>query len=378
MTSREVRPCDAANTPAGDPILPELSDEVRRGTEWRSSFLRGLIEPSLGALLVAAFVGLASFAVLFALGTPERLLAAQPYFAEGGWDRPPFVTADVLHARAQPADEPTVFVLGASGMHAAVGPDEMTALLRAASGDDDLRPLYLTAWGATTWEMLAVLDGLGPALRGVVVLGVSPSLLSRDEGDLATLLETPRFGFLSTAVDAEAMRLSLPMPARLGVHLWDVRGYYLSRVHIARARLLRGPASRDSNRNYTGVTMPADDPRWAATVAGFDAHSEYHAELIARTVRRLQGRSVRVLLVEAPWNPAAAGDPQLEQLHRRHVALMERVSSSAGVPYVRLDVEAGLRPEEFLDVTHVGSAEAWSRFTRALAAHVTPELALCE
>jgi hypothetical protein len=359
------------------------SDETPGPRPGRWSLLRrGLLEPSLGAVATALVVASSCALGALAFGQPERLLALHPYLAEEGWDRPPFITVEVLRELREEGDPPRVMVLGASGMQFAVAGGEMTEVLRKATGESELRVLNMTAWGQSSWEMMAIAEALSPVLEGVVVFGVSPDLFTRPRGRLGELVSTPRYGFPSPAVDAEAARESFEVPRRTGVYLWDQRGYFFSRLMIARNRWLQGPAPSEP----PPLEPPSDwsdemwhelDERYAAELSLYESNADYHAELLVRLVQSLQSRGVRPLVVEAPWNPRARREPGLHELHRLHTERMTALSATLGVTYARLDLETELEPGEFMDLTHLGSHAAQSRFTRALAERIAAELERC-
>jgi hypothetical protein len=352
------------------------------GTGRWAGLRSGLVEPSYTALLVAAVVASACFAALLGFARPDRLIPVHAYLAENERDDRPFVTADVMNAVQNGGMAPHVAILGASGTREAVSrPDAAALIIEAAGVPVDV--LHLTTGGQTTWEVLALVDALWPVLDGVLVVGVGPTLFSAEPAEVRDLVRTPRFGFASPAIDAEASRLGFDVPLRTGVYLWDQRSYFLSRMRIARSRVLRGPVQADPHR-FDELPPPSDElwerieDRFPQRIASYERNVAYHAELLGGLIRRMSERpGVRVLLVEAPINPASLESPLVRRWYGTHIERMSAWSRAWGVPYERLDEEAGLTAADFHDITHIASPAARSRYTRVLVDRIVRELGEC-
>ena len=193
---------------------------------WQS-FLRGTTRPSVSALLIVAFVFfiiLSSY--LFLLTADVMGGPVHRYFMDGEFDSQTIVTYRALSMKD--ASSPLVVILGTSVIIRCVL-DEQTLASSIALHTSNKPVVYnLSADGQNTWEMAALVDCIPQGLSGVLVVGMTPSLLTFDSERLGLSITKPKLGFVSPSLDQEARRAGITPPIRTGIYSYDNAHYFLA------------------------------------------------------------------------------------------------------------------------------------------------------
>jgi len=270
-----------------------------------------------------------------------------------------------------------VLFLGGSAVQAVTSSE---ARVEAMLGDEVGRPIEVvnvTMLAQSLWEMLAIAERL-PRFDGVVVVGVSLSMMLRQEKDLRARFEQPRLGFVSEELDAEGRRIGVEPPWRSGIYLWDNRSYLLERVPNVFRSLFRGPAHQSVDRY---LDKPVQGPQeWEMGVQDLKSLLKQGREdplietrnrdLLLRLVEHFQARGrVEVVLLQSPVNPDLLDEvgPSVFPVRRNALGAMAR---QHGSHYWYLDEEAGLIPEDFVDLYHVRTRAAQERYLKTLCQHL--------
>jgi hypothetical protein len=365
-------------------VLPKAGGRAKPAEATVSAwtvFLHAATQPSLGAVAGAAGITLLLFAACLAFITP-RFMADRPgYVAQGPTDDYAFVSAQALRTRAARHDSPAVALFGASALRESISHDNHIREAVGTRAGGRVAVHNLTTSAQTVWETAALTDYLGPQFEGVVVLGVSPYLLSAARGELAELVEQPRLALQAASFDDEARRAGLRVPRRTGNYFVDNDKFFLARIPKLALHLATGPVARAQARylNKKPLTAAGWDDMAEKIKDKLDNYAENadgNLAVVGRTIERLRSRGrISVALVELPTSPRAmrtvVGEP-LERQHRERVTAFAR---QHGVEYWSLDRAAGLADGDFFDWCHLSNVDAQRRFTDVLSAKISQSLA---
>lgn len=214
------------------------------------SFLAGCHAAFARVLLLALTTNVTIFAALCVCVTPRTIVDKNGFLLIHCLDHYAMVTAKALalHSSAQSSPR-SIVVLGTSTTVLCVTSEQgLAELVREESGMSTVAHNMCTD-AQSTWEMAALVNYLPPHFSGVIVFGMTPGLLSHgisegtgvDQYSLTEVLNSPRLGFVSHALDAEAQLAGLHVPFRTGIYVWDSRNFYLSRRRAILRNLLSGP-----------------------------------------------------------------------------------------------------------------------------------------
>jgi hypothetical protein len=365
-------------------VLPSAGKRARTADATVSAwtvFVQAATQPSLGAVAGAAGVTLLLFAACLVLITP-RFMADRPgYVAQGPTDDYAFVSAQAIRTRLATDDAPAVALFGASALRESISHDSQIRESVATRLGGRVAVHNLTTSAQTVWETAALTDYLAKPFEGVVVLGVSPYLLSAGRGELAELVEQPRLALHAASFDDEARRAGLRVPRSTGNYFVDNDKFFLARIPKLVLHFVTGPVARAHGRYLNKKPLTAagwDDmaEKIKDKLDGYGDNVEGNLAVMGRTIDRLRSRGrVSVALVELPTSPRGmetiVGAP-LGQQHRERVTAFAR---QHGVEYWSLDRAADLADRDFFDWCHLSSVDAQRRFTDVLSAKISQALA---
>lgn len=351
------------------------------------SFWRGATSPALPALLVALSIIVAASAAICVFMTQEVIArSGYRYFMAGDLDTHTSVTHKVLSF--QPSDSPVVVILGTSvTIRCVLREDRLAALIEAQSGKTPL--VYNMATDAqTSWEMAALADHFYPARKGVLVVPVNPALLSYeiDSGDpssLARIIETPRLGFVSSALDEEARIAGVKVPFRTGIYSLDNMHYLLARRFVVISNLING--GRDYGDPLTAPWMKRvnNSTFWQKEIENFSGlikrYEHNHLNNLAVLSRFIShfktSGKFSVILMESPINPRWHDTLLGAKFFPRFRKDLQKFAAQHGLPFVPISDKARLQATDFVDYEgHIGTASGRERCTTVLAASIAKEL----
>lgn len=359
---------------------------MTRTTSWLArikvpdAFLRGVAEPSVLAASVAVATVMALFlAYCVVFGAWFSASPLYRYLMTDDLDTYTNVTHKVL-ARQGDAG-PAIVVLGTSvTVRCLAGEVALSEAVHRLTGrrlgTDDL-----ATDAQTSWEMLALVDRLPPRDGGVLVIGLSPGVFEFGSGEgqwqsLQALIDAPKLGFVSAALDEAARGAGARVPHRTGIHALDNAGFILSRRRELLTNLIRGGKAYGEPLNaywYANVNRPefwqteiADLPKRAALYA---ANAPLNLAVLERVVARARAVGARgVVVLESPLNPGWNAVPAAQGFFARYRSDLAALAARTGAVLVRATDEAGLIQSDFVDYEgHLGNAAARDRCMGALA-----------
>jgi hypothetical protein len=369
-------------------MAPGIHDVRREATPGpggaRRAFVEGLTRPSPVAIGLALAFNLLIFAALAIVLTPE-FIAARPagLLAEHPADYDAFVTSRVIAVGLQPVEQPVLLILGGSTIRSALLESDLAEGLR--DGDlHGIRVIKLCTSRQTLWESLALAEHLPAGARGVVLVGVSPTLLAMGEEELSELARHPRLGIRSQLLDAELHRRGLPVGPRSGIHLLDNAAFLLPRLGNLLRHARTGSPQEELDSRYVG-TRPA--PAAVASAVAervnrrFDdlpANRPSNVVLLDQIVGTIRARTqLQIVLVESPLNPEFVQVNRRQDVVAEHRTQMAEFARARGLTYVLLDDAAALSPADFHDWAHLADRAALRRSAdavlRSIRAYLAPD-----
>ncbi len=353
---------------------------MQRGENLAGNLLRGMTAPSV----LAASVALATIALLFAaycliFGAWFVASPLSRYLMTDDLDTYTNVTHKVLSRQAEPG--PNVVVLGTSVTVRCVASEQALSDRLAAETGQQLRTDDLASDAQTSWEMLALVDRLPPKQGGVLVIGLSPGLLEFGTGEgrwksVQGLIDAPKLGFTSPAMDAAVREAGLKVPHRWGIHAVDNAEFFLSRRKDIVKNLLRGGKTYGEPLNaywYKNVNRPEF---WKTEIAELPANAALYTQnaptnfaVLEKVVARARESGASgVVVLESPLNPGWFAVPEAREFVSRYRGDLAAFAGRVSATLVRATDEAGLNPPDFVDYEgHLGNAAARERCMGALA-----------
>ena len=354
--------------------------DVGAGNRALSDFVNGLTRASVVSAAVAlATVAMSFVTYCFVFGEGFTASPLYRYQMSSTLDTHTNVSHKVLSRAGQPGAN--VIILGTSVTIRCVESEAALSDRIAAASGRRYRIDDLATDAQASWEMAAIVDRLPPADGGVLVIGLTPGVLGvnpvgDDRSALRGLMNWPRLGFVSTAMDDEARQMGIDVPWRTGIGALDNAGYILSRRKLFVRNLLRGGLVYGDPlkaRWYDDV----DDPDfWAKEIgrlpevaADYNANAALNFDVIARMVERArQGRTVEVVVLEAPLNPGWLAVPEGARFFARFRADLDAFARRIGGHHLRIADRAPFMKADFVDYEgHLANAAARKRCSDALA-----------
>ncbi len=340
------------------------------------AYWRGLTRPSAAALIGIALMLPAAFALSALLLTPRGLASLDPgSLMVDGRDEDAYLTLRALQLRCSDFPGPFVLIGGTSSLRECVLDADAMARQVGKRAGRPVRVFELCGGGVNLWEAAALLDQCPAGRPAVVVLGLSPAMLSHDRDRVRRFMTRRRTGVDSPVFRDQMRAFGLSPADPTGLYFFDQRRFLTPRA-VSLKNLLLGP--RQPVRHYFLGRGPWTDLDWdrhadrmRQTADGFDANGGQNLDALERILRGLgRDRRLRIVLVEMPMHPrmqATIAGP-LERFRGRVGQLADRL----GAPFVRLDERAGTAPGDFADYTHLRHREAMARCQAALVDLVVP------
>ncbi len=274
------------------------------------SFFEGLTRPNLTSALVMLSVVLISFLAYIAI-VNDKLLASDAYrfVMDKDLDTQTYASHQLL--AAEPDDDPAVLIFGSSVMVRCVKDRTTVADLVAAQTGQPIRVYNLSTDAQTSWEFEAMIDRFPDGGNGVVILGASYGFWTYSREHLEELIEAPKLGFPTPAIDAAARELGIKVPFRTGIYGLDASKYFLARRNTVLKNLLRGGHSYADPLDAYWMDLVNKPEFWAEEIAqlpdyaaAVEANLEMNLDAVARAIANLRTKGdYQVILFEAPINP---------------------------------------------------------------------------
>ncbi len=347
-------------------------EQSNRG-ELLREFWRGLIRPSLGALVVTAIVLIACLALT--LIYLDEQVAARMLRSKAFPSRDSKCTAHILEISHSRDTRPSIMIVGASATRASIN---NAFLLQALTAQTENKPrlISLESGAQSIWQSVAYTDKLNPDFRGVVVFGVSHTrLIAHDKSVLTRLFNEPRFGFVSPSFDDEVHRAGLSVPRRTGIYALDNRHFFLPRVRYVTGFVNKNFRARQTNHRKDPDRVQQRRKDQLKTLDPQSKLFKDHLDTIGRLIDRLQSRQhVRIVLLQAPVNPQALYDADAMDNIGLYKEKMKSFADNKGVLFLDIQDDAKLVPDEFSDLVHLKDPKAIQRYTSILASHLVTQL----
>ena len=353
-----------------------------------SEFLRGALRPNPLSLFIALGINLALLVIVGVAVTPEAIAKHYRYLMSDGFDRYSRVTGETLALQAKGRASASVVILGASTtLRCITSEHDLERMVRESSG------LVIDAHNfctdaQSTWEMAAIVDRLPQAFDGVLVIGVTPGLLSFGTGigereqfaSLNSLLTSSRLGFAADAMDEEARRVGLPVPFRTGIYAVDNREFLLARRRIVLRNLLRGVPKFEDPLTAPWISYVNRPEFWQEEIAKMPALVERYRRnqgvtlpVIERMMRNLARRGrVAFLLLVSPIHPGWYKEPVGAEFYAAYLVELKDFAERNQMSFMNIAADAELVAADFVDYEgHIGNAAARDRCMRVLADRVS-------
>lgn len=341
---------------------------------------RGLVGPSLAALLGAGLVSLATLGLCLRLITPELLLSG--FFVTFSGDDEASLTAAALSSEQTPVNRMELALMGSSASREALESVHGVELRVASSLDLEPRDVTfraLTAGALTHVNAVALVDRLPKDFQGLIVLEISERNVSLSLREATDPIEGPRLPLDSELFDEAMVKLGVETPRRTGVLFLDHYRFFLARPG-AIARLWRGPVEPafhqiESFPAPTETEWVEIERRSTDWTRDYPERAPINLELYRWLIEHLLARpGVGVALLQAPRNPdisaRAYANSEAGPMWARFRRDVEQLAARCGVPLWRIDEDLKLDGAMFRDGAHIDVAEGRRLFTEELARRV--------
>jgi len=366
------------------------SSRPRRGSVRRpapAEFLRGLLAPSLLALLVGLACAGTALALLHHAVVSGEFLAVPEgnllIYEHDDAMHETYLLADLR--RDPPRGDVVYFVGGSKVLEMVESPESIAAELRRVSGRD-IEVYLLGSCGQSFADDLAIVDSLPPSDgRGLVVVAVDYRRFVFDETHLdRTVSHGP------ILVESRALR------EIVGRRVWWARYTDLLLPRVLRqlstwafyneGGILRGRLPRHEYVQHrfqtfeTSVRM--EDRRahleWIAGTGSerLASNAAYNEELLRALVATARAKGLRVVLLETPRDIGLIGD-RWDAVVAQERAICADLASETGVSYVDFVSQAGLETRDFADLFHL-LPSGRAKWEPLLAEHLQPDLRTLE
>jgi hypothetical protein len=342
---------------------------------------QGFVTPSPFAFagMMAIFVAVA--VAIFAGLTPQRISGPLGvYLPRSVRDHEAFATREAIRLSLPPAaGEPQqrVYVISDSVLaHAFASDTRLAAAITAASGRPT-RVGFLATPLQGPIDQAALADVATRSRPGVVVLGLAFDEFAVVPSHLLELDRLGRLGVRSDWADADVRSLGGTPRPLTGNYVIDNRNFVLRNLRITLGRAALGRPALRRIDDY--LPTPPVDPAYAGKVRAvmlgrlrtLPTTDTAGVVILTDTVRRLQARGNRVLLVEAPLSARLLDDPADQQRYAAYLTWSAALSRSLGTGYCRLADHYAPPPSAFPDLIHIVDPVAQARLRQALAACIT-------
>jgi hypothetical protein len=361
-------------------------NEVKQMPQGWSGFWVGAMQPSLAALLIVLFLNGAAFVAICLFVTPSFMSGPKHlYLMTDELDSQTHVTRKVLDF--QSLQNPSVVILGDSLTKMCLANDKQLADLVAQELGEKVAVYNLATDAQTTWEMAAILDRLPSDFIGVVISALSLGSLSHGVttgySSLANVIENPRLGFTSAALDNEARLAGLEVPYRTGVYALDNFRYLLARRRIVVRNLIKGPLSYGDPHENPWIEKVNQPKFWLQEIAelpdrisAYEANFRANLNVVTRFVSEQRDRgTVSFILMEPPINPNWYKEQIGAQFFRKYHDDLRTYADRNEMIFLSASREASLLPADFVDYEgHIGTNSARIRCSNAIALRASETL----
>ncbi|MCB9685947.1 MAG: hypothetical protein H6738_03045 [Alphaproteobacteria bacterium] len=332
-----------------------------------------VLRPSGSTLLGALAVFLGWWALLLGLVRPDVLARVdERWLLAGPDDDYGHLTHLVLQLQRVTWGSDTLLVLGPSSTREGITSAEALGAEVTRRVGRPVATYLLAADAETPFEYAAILDAMPDGFRGVVVLGVSPSLVARSHVERvqrATDRRDLALGWRSADRDAALARVGVATPRPTGMYVLDVQDFLLPRALVP-IRVLAGrqPAYAPHRSPPPRTTLDASIRNLGGKISHYAEGKEIAFPLLWQVMERFAARStdVRFVLCEQPeWRELYAHTvgPERMESYRNH---LERLAERRPDTVV-LDPGVGLSTDDFADLIHLATDRGRERYTDGLA-----------
>ena len=358
-------------------------DENGRGSARLSAFIEGLTRPSVtSAGVLIGTVATAFLAYIVVFGPWFTGSEFYRYQMTGQLDRSVYVTHKVLARENSPG--PAIVVFGTSLVVNCVESEERLSGLVSASLGQQMPAHDFSSDLQNSWEIAAITERMPPGDGGVLVLGLSPGILSHGaesdgQGSLKYIIANPKLCFTSEILDAEARREGIKVPTRTGIHAIDNAQFILARRKTFLMNLISGGWTYGEPLDAPWHETVNTPEYWAGEMsrvpdleANYGRNAEVNFAVLRRTVARLrEAGDVNVIVLESPFNPRWWSEEAGSRFYSRYRADLETFAESLDGSLLRATDAARLTKDDFVDYEgHIGNAAARARCTDALGQEV--------
>lgn len=346
-----------------------------------AAFIDGLSSPSrlaLGVAIATIFLVLLAFVAL-----PQSLLKGQQYryFMAHELDTQTLLTHRLLNI--DDSTEPYVAILGTSVMVRCIENDG--GMEREISKHTRVNPTFynLTADDQNSWEIASILSLLPHKANGVIVLGLSPGLLSTGIDSLRKSLEQSKIGLITEVLDDEATHAGISPPRHSGLYSLDNAHYLLSHRHSLLLNLLRGGLDYSEPLEAWWIEQVNNPEFWEKEKGElpenrkvFEENVNYNLEVIDRAINRLGSTNPHSILIAIPpinpgWYDVPGGKAFYDEL--RHI--LQAFATARGFQLISVSEPAALKQSDFVDYEgHMSNPAARSRCNNYLARTIATSL----
>lgn len=334
--------------------------------------------PSVLALTVAVAT-CSAILTAFCIYLTEDVIAGpmHRYLMQNPFERSLLVTSKALSSRR--AARPDIVILGNSlTVFCIEGEEKLGEIMARGMGDRGLTIYNLSAEGQNVWDMLALVEMLDVSSSPLVIIGVSPSLLTAGIGALAESVET-KTAISSPTLDREARSVELQVPRRRGVYFLDNWRFLLARrAFIIRNVLFTGAQPyADPLENIYEIKYVNRPEYWREEISklpavnrGFEANRDLNLTAVKKLVEELKKRAdVSFILLEAPIHPGWYDEAGGKEFFDRYRKVLRDFAAHHGMSYVSVTDDAQFVAADFIDYEgHLGTREGRERCTGAVAA----------
>jgi hypothetical protein len=344
-------------------------------------FVAGATRPSRYAVITILLLNVSFISAFIVFVTPENMSSFLPSYlaTSGSFDE--HATGAAFRLEKEDSGRLLVVALGASAIREALDGEDLNAEFERRLA----RPVsvYGLATGSQSlYDSIAFAERIPSGSRGIVVLGMGPSRLTKPKSHLEEIIKAPRLGFRSDAVEEMARSSGIEVPGRTGLYPVDNIRFFAPRLTTLALRLVgNNPQSR---RAHLYLEHPAlGGKQWLKSSRGiakrlerYEENARHNLELIDRLVAVVKARTrMEVVIVEHPLNPRFVREFATTEFVERHLQLVEAAARRLGIQHLDLNRLAGFGEPEFYDWCHLRNRAAIQRCATEVARGVARRLA---
>ncbi len=345
------------------------------------AFCKGLVTPSMTAVLVALGLTVVFVVLFLVLVTPrtmatfgEKLLTV----STGDYDLA--ATTRVFRLQQEAVPPKSLVVLGASTTRSSLLEADLLEALQSG-GFDDVEVVKLCTSAQYLWHSFTLLDSLPIDLQGVVVLGIGPPGFARDldqpEGSVVY-----RLGLRSTVADEFLLTRNVSLRQYWG-EVYALGNFDFLFTRKRRSAVLRNLIAAEPLRladskhlNRPSVSYQRRRILGDQVVELLSHYEENYAEnfqvleMIRREVDRRDGLSL--VLYQASASPWFFTEYDQAALYESFDEDMKAYAAKHGLLFLQADDLADLRESDFSDWAHLSSPQIARELSSKVVHAVAP------